>query len=260
MTPSIKQLLCLVYFVSLCFSSMHVFAKPVTPAIFDKAAQNLENKVMAENEQGVLEQVAQVKTVNLWLDTAALTDDEKLFIGMQWAKKRYYPEAVVMLESADETKTDTDLWRYMYATVLVELQRVGDAKYQIVELEKSVGKVWEVELLKAQFLAVRGDISGAIEVMNKVVATHKKEGRAFFHRGFLLLVASLHDKAYADFMQAAKLLPKDKKELRQQAYFQAGLIKLRIHHDRKTAEGLFKKGMDIDPNSPLVEELRQAVK
>lgn len=275
---------------SMIFLCLVVFVCPATATTtskspFDAAEAALEKKVLADSPDALLEKVAQIKTVNLWLPLESLSDEQKLYIAIQWLKKRRFAEATLLLEdihfddppesaTSEAMGTDTDgmdagaeksdattaLWRFYYATALIELGRVADAKYQIAELNKSYKGEWEVELLKANWLAQRGDFAGAIAVMDGIVSAKRKEGRAYFHRAMLRLLAQAYDKAYADFMQASKLLTKSHPDLCQQALFQAGLIRLRIHNDRQGAEILFKKGMVLDPDSPLVEDLKGVVK
>lgn len=227
----------------------------------DAGLKRLESALMKRVDfDAVLEKVSRVKNAAEWLPRAGLGDDERLYLAIRWTQQNYLSEAGVALEKIDDTLTDTDLLRFYRATVNLALGRMDESQADFDALTAKHPDDPAVVMLHSNLLAQQQDFNGALAVLDRVFKKDSRNGKAYFQRGLLNMLLLLHDQAYEDFIKAAKFLPKSDTAYRQQAYFQAGLVRLRLHGDVKGAEGLFKKGIALDPESELVAELHRTIK
>jgi tetratricopeptide (TPR) repeat protein len=117
----------------------------------------------------------------------------------------------------------------------------------------------DVLFLKSGYLAQTGDLRGAIDSLDAILKNDSRNGSAYLQRGLLFVLTFAQDKACDDFTKALRHLPDDEIAKRQQALLQMGLVQLKHYNDIKKAEKLFKKGIDLDPNSIFVTQLRERI-
>jgi tetratricopeptide (TPR) repeat protein len=208
----------------------------------------------------LLEQISQVKDAAEWLPQADLDDDARLYLAVRWTQMNFITAAAEALKDIDPELTDTDLLHYYRAAVNLAQGKASEARSDLDALAASYPADPAVLLLESGLLAQQNDLAGAIAVITRILKKDKRHGRAYFQRALLNMLLLLHDQAYEDFTKAAKYLPKQDVGLRQQAYFQAGLVRLRLHGDVTEAQELFQKGIALDPQSELVAELHRTVK
>lgn len=205
----------------------------------------------------VAQKLSQVAGDLSWV--AAQTPSLRLYLALRWTEQGYVSQALHVLDGLVTETPDLLLWRYLRASILIRQDQVAQAKPLLEALLKDLPEDEDVLFLKSSYLAQAGDLRGAIDSLNTIIKNNSRNGAAYLQRGLLYVLTFAQDKACDDFTKALRHLPDDDITRRQQALLQMGLVQLKHYNDTKKAEKLFKKGIDLDPNSILVTQLKQQV-
>jgi len=205
----------------------------------------------------ILERLSQMRSFREW--PTELNPELKLYVAIEWLKKRHTREGFELLSTLSDADVDGDLLRFYLGTALVELG-YSEAFVPIAQyFDNKMPKDPDYLFLKSSGLALERKYPEAIQALTTVIQQSGKSGKAYLQRGILYLYALSHELAYKDLKKAIKSFPRDEVYYRQMAYLQAGLIELKFYGDAKRAKKIFQMGIKIDPNSTLVTELKQKV-
>lgn len=205
----------------------------------------------------VAQKLSQVAGDLSWV--AAQTPSFRLYLAVRWTEQGYVSQALHVLDDLVTDTPDLLLWRYLRASILIRQDQVARAKPLVEALLTEKPDDEDVLFLKSSYLAQAGDLRGAIDSLDTIIKNDSRNGAAHLQRGLLHVLTFAQDKACGDFTKALRHLPDDDIARRQQALLQMGLVQLKHYNDSKKAEKLFKKGIDLDPNSILVTQLRERI-
>lgn len=183
----------------------------------------------------------------------------KLYVAIKWFEQKNFKESAELLDSIDPFGDYSELWMYYRATILIHLGYVSESLPLIAKLEAAHPKNKEVLYLKSLYLTQSGDLTGALELMGKIIKKNKKDGAMYLQRGAMQMLAFSYDLAIKDYKKALKYLPQNEIAARQQALLQLGLIYFKIKFDEKMGKEFLKKGVELDPNSAMVEQTKKAL-
>lgn len=221
--------------------------------------QSLATEVKKEHTaDDIAQKLAQVAGDDLsWIESQ--TPSFRLYLALRWTEQGYVSQALHVLDGLVTDTPDLLLWRYLRASILIRQDQVTQAKPLLEALLRDLPEDEDVLFLKSSYLAQTGDLRGAIDALDVVIKNDSRNGSAYLQRGLLNVLTFAQDKACDDFFKALRHLPDDDIAKRQQALLQMGLVQLKHYNDAKKAEKLFKKGIDLDPNSTLVTQLRERI-
>lgn len=186
--------------------------------------------------------------------------DLALYVAMKWLEQNNVAASANLLGKVNPAHTLEDLWNYYRAQSYLSLNQFEKAAPFINFLEGKLADDEDVVILKSSFLVYADQLIPATELMDNFVKTHKKSGYVYFQRAYLRMLGLSHALAMDDFKLTIKYLPKREARLRQQASLQIGLIYLKFFLDEKKADQWLKKGISIDPNSALAQQVKMQVK
>lgn len=234
-----------------CTISLNVFS-----AGFAKVqGQLLESQIQKKYSPDILAQkLTETNVEEQWAGEA--DQDLALYIAMKWLEQNNVVASASLLNKVDPARTMEDLWNYYRAQSYLSLNQFEKAAPFINSLEGKLSDDEDVVILKSSFLVYADQLIPATELMDNFIKTHKKSGYVYFQRAYLRMLGLSHALAMADFKLAIKYLSKNEARLRQQASLQVGLIYLKFYLDEKKADQWLKKGIAIDPNSALAQQMR----
>lgn len=243
----------------LLFSSVSgvAYAKKATTFVFD-GVKTLEARVRQKHGiEQLAKDIADLRGFESW--SSDKDPDLKLYVAIDWLNGSNLAEAKSLLLNIDRDQTDSDLWDYHMAKAFLLLHEPSRSLELIARLEEKHARDLDLLKLKASYLAEKGDLPGAIELMNAVLSDQKKDGDAYLQRGAYHVMAFSTDMAIEDFKLALKKLPKHEIYKLQQSYLQLGVIYYKVKLDKKQAGEYLKKGVELDPNSELVRQVTQVI-
>ncbi len=224
-----------------------------------KQFDRLEGEVRADHKiEFIAKKLSELKTFQDW--PKDLNNDLKLYIGVTWFNQRHIAEALDLLKSFKPSKKYHDLWAYYQAMLLMHKDSPDEASRYLAILEKKYKKNVDFLFLKSIYLSQKEDLISAIQVMDRIIKKDKKNGDAYLQRGFFYLLSLTNDLAMKDFTKAIKYLPKHEIYKRQQALFQNGLLYIHYKYDQKKGMTLIKQGVNLDPSSEMVKQVKQALR
>lgn len=219
----------------------------------------LESQIQKKYSPDILAKKLTETTVDeQWV--GEIDHDLALYVAMKWLEQNNVAASANLLGKVDPARTLEDLWNYYRAQSYLSLNQFEKAAPFINFLEGKLADDEDVVILKSSFLVYADRLIPATELMDGFVKTHKKSGYVYFHRAYLRMLGLSHALAMDDFKLAIKYLPKREARLRQQASLQIGLIYLKFFLDEKRADQWLKKGIAIDPNSALAQQVKMEAK
>jgi len=219
----------------------------------------LESIVREKHEiEFIAKKLSQLRNYEEW--TEEIDENLKLYIAIKWLEQNYINQSIKLLNQISSQENFQDLLMYYRSIALIHLGFAHKASGHLVNLEKKYPSDKDILYLKSIYLSDIGDLTGSIEILNKLIKKDKKNGKFYLQRGVMNLLVFSNDPALKDFKKAIKYLPKHYIYKRQQALLQAGLIYLRFKGDKDKAKAYLKRGIDVDPDSVLVKQVKQAMK
>jgi tetratricopeptide (TPR) repeat protein len=222
-------------------------------------SQLLESQIQKKYSPDILaKKLTETHVDEQW--TGEFDQDLALYIAMKWLEQNNVSVSASLLNKVDPARTQEDLWNYYRAQSYLSLNQFEKAAPFVNTLEGKLADDEDVVILKSSYLVYADQLIPATELMDHFIKNHKKSGFAYFQRAYLRMLGLSHSLAMEDFKLAIKYLPKNEVRLRQQASLQIGLIYSKFYLDEKKADQWLKKGIAMDPNSALAQQVKAQVK
>ena len=223
-----------------------------------KKFDELEKKIRKEFElEFIAKKLTELRTFSQWPDD--ITSDLKVYIAVSWHKQKYNKQASELLLETFPSKEFQDLWSYEQALLLSETGKSAKATNLVSELQKKYPDDVDFLFLKSVYLAGNNKLIEAVETISKVIKRDKKNGKYYLQRALYYIMAISHDLAIKDLHKSIKYLDDNKIEQRQLAMLQLGLIYLRSKFEEKKGKEWILKGVELNPNSQLVTQVKQTL-
>jgi tetratricopeptide (TPR) repeat protein len=241
-----------IFLILLLVMSLMPEARAAHLGFATRAVQSLENQVYRQFKKDVLiEYITAVDGFTTW--ATQVPDTLKLYVAIQWAEQGLLPQAVQMLDLTDP-KVNPDIWSFYRATLLLQLGYVAQAEPLVHQLEVAHAHDADYLFLKSSLYTQKQDYTAAIGVLGQILKRSPRFGKAYLQRGLLYLLSMSYDLALKDLQHAVKFLPSRDIKYRQMACLQIGLIHLKVNLNESEAQKYIRKGVKLDPDSPMVHE------
>ncbi len=245
----------LVVFLFLLTRVAVVHAQGFVTQDFTKLETEIRTQYTLED---IAQKLTEVDKQDSWPES--LTPAYRLYIAINWLNQNQSLAAANLLQKIVVDPSWDDLRKYHLAMALMNLSRYREASLQVNDLAGRYASDPDAMYLTGLYLTATGDLENALVIMDKLVKISPNNGRAYLQRGILRMVSLSHDLAVEDFKKAANNLPKTDTYHRQQAYLQAGVVYFKFLNDHKKADKFFKLGINIDPDSDLVTQLKDVLR